>query len=70
MWTEIFRLNKKNLVFLVENFIKFLFDFKQAMEKEDWVFIEKTISQSNLFMEKLSNTKNIGSEDSNGRRTV
>lgn len=70
MWSEIFLLNKKNLGFLIENFIKFLSDLNESIQNEKGAFIEEIIFQSNLFMEKLSQGKNILSEDLNGRRTV
>lgn len=53
MWVPIFESNKKNLMFLIENFIKFLCEFKQLIEQNDWQAIENIILQSNKILQEL-----------------
>lgn len=55
LWQQIFESNKKNIVNLIEKFIKFLYDFKDLIQVEDWQSVKKIIIQSNDFLKNLEN---------------
>jgi len=40
-------------MFLIKNFIKFLCEFKQLIEQNDWQAIENIILQSNKILQEL-----------------
>jgi len=52
MWSELFIMNKEPLLFEVDNIIKELIKYKQALEQNDINYMEKLLKEGRILKEK------------------